>query len=75
MNMRYSDSDVKRPSVILLRSLAGKIGKWNIGNEPGGYGGMKLERIKLEKVLLENIDDERFSEMERDTINGLREWN
>jgi len=37
----------------------------------GGYGGMKLERVRLSKLLKEHIDDPRLSDWDRDMIRGL----
>lgn len=55
---------------MLLRSLAIKL-KLTASHEPGGYGGLKLERGRLTELLKANIGDPRLSEMDRDMIKGL----
>ena len=70
MHLRYSEEDYQNPSIQLLRSLAMKIGI-HASNAPGGYGGNKLERKELEKLLLENAGDSRFTAGERETIRWM----
>ena len=70
ITMRYPESDFTRPSVMLLRSLAHELGL-SAGKEPGGYGGLKMERKRLGDILKENRDDPRLSDWDRDMIRGL----
>ena len=55
---------------MLLRSLAMKLGL-GVSKEPGGYGGLKMERKRLAELLKEHIQDPRLSDMDRDTIKYL----
>jgi len=70
MTMRYPESDFARPSIMLLRSLVHELGK-DASKDPGGYGGLKMERKRLGDILKENIDDPRLSDWDRDMIRGL----
>ena len=70
MTMRYPESDFTRPSIMLLRSLVHELGE-GASKEPGGYGGLKMERKRLGDILKENIDDPRLSDWDRDMIRGL----
>ena len=70
MSLRYPESEFTKPSIMLLRSLAIKL-KLVAGKEPGGYGGLRLERGRLTTLLKENIQDPRLSDMDRDMIKGL----
>ena len=70
MTMRYPESDFTKPSIMLLRSLATELGE-KADKEPGGYGGIKMERKRLGDILKENIDDPRLSDWDRDMIRGL----
>jgi hypothetical protein len=70
MSLRYPTSEMNKPSIMLLRSLAYEIGL-EATNEPGGYGGMKMERVRLSKALKDNIDDPRLSDWDRDMIRNL----
>ena len=70
MTSRYPDKDLTKPSIMLLRSLAGALGL-EASRDPGGYGGMKLERKRLSDALKEHLEDKRLSEWDRDMINGL----
>ena len=70
MTMRYPESDFTRPSIMLLRSLVYELGK-DASKDPGGYGGLKMERKRLGDILKENIDDPRLSDWDRDMIRGL----
>ena len=55
---------------MLLRSLVHELGK-DASKDPGGYGGLKMERKRLGDILKENIDDPRLSDWDRDMIRGL----
>jgi len=55
---------------MLLRSLTTELGE-KATKEPGGYGGMKMERKKLTKILKDHIEDPRLSDWDRDMIRGL----
>ena len=68
--MRYPASEFTKPSIMLLRSLAAELGE-KADKAPGGYGGMKKERIELSKILKEHIEDPRLSDWDRDMIRGL----
>ena len=70
MTMRYPESEFTRPSIMLLRSLVHELGK-DASKDPGGYGGLKMERKRLGDILKENIDDPRLSDWDRDMIRGL----
>jgi len=70
MALRYPESEFTRPSIMLLRSLATELGE-KATKEPGGYGGMKMERRKLTKILKDHIEDPRLSDWDRDMIRGL----
>jgi len=70
MTMRYPDSDFTRPSIMLLRSLAHELGL-NATKDPGGYGGLKMERKRLSEALKAHIEDDRLSDWDRDMIRGL----
>jgi hypothetical protein len=70
MTLRYPPEEFARPSIMLLRSLAMKLGL-SVGKEPGGYGGLKMERKRLSELLKENVEDPRLSKMDRDTIKYL----
>jgi hypothetical protein len=70
MSLRYPPEEFSRPSIMLLRSLAMKL-KLAVDKEPGGYGGLKMERKRLTELLKEHIQDPRLSEMDRDTIKYL----
>jgi len=70
MTLRYPPEDLKKPSIMLLRSLALKL-RLEVSKEPGGYGGLRMERKRLGEMLKENIQDPRLSEMDRDTIKYL----
>ena len=70
MTMRYPESDFTKPSIMLLRSLATELGE-KADKEPGGYGGIKMERKNLTKILKDHIDDPRLSDWDRDMIRGL----
>jgi len=70
MTSRYPDKDLTKPSIMLLRSLASALGL-GASKDPGGYGGMKLERKRLSDALKNNVSDPRLSEWDRDMINGL----
>jgi len=70
MSLRYPASEMNKPSIMLLRSLANELGL-GATNDPGGYGGMKMERARLSKALKENIDDPRLSDWDRDMIRNL----
>ena len=70
MTMRYPESDFTKPSIMLLRSLVHELGE-GASKEPGGYGGLKMERKRLGDILKENIDDPRLSDWDRDMIRGL----
>ena len=70
MTMRYPESEFTRPSIMLLRSLVHELGK-DASKDPGGYGGLKMERKRLGEILKEHIDDPRLSDWDRDMIRGL----
>lgn len=70
MTMRYPEEAFTRPSIMLLRSLATELGE-RAETTPGGYGGMKMERRRLTKILKDRIDDPRLSDWDRDMIRGL----
>jgi hypothetical protein len=70
MTLRYPPEEFTKPSIMLLRSLAMKLGL-KASKEPGGYGGLRMERARLTELLKESITDPRLSEMERDTIKYL----
>jgi len=70
MTLRYPPEEFARPSIMLLRSLAMKLGL-GVSKEPGGYGGLKMERKRLAELLKEHIQDPRLSDMDRDTIKYL----
>ena len=70
MTMRYPESDFTKPSIMLLRSLVHELGE-GASKEPGGYGGLKMERKRLGDILKENIDDPRLSDWDRDMIREL----
>jgi hypothetical protein len=70
MRLRYPPEEFTKPSIMLLRSLAIKLGL-KVSKEPGGYGGLRMERKRLGELLKENIKDARLSEMDRDTIKYL----
>jgi hypothetical protein len=70
MSLRYPPEEFARPSIMLLRSLAMKL-RLSVDKEPGGYGGLKMERKRLTELLKEHIQDPRLSEMDRDTIKYL----
>jgi len=70
MSLRYPPDEVNRPSIMLLRSLANELAIW-ASNEPGGYGGMKLERERLTEELKKRIEDPRLSDWDRDMIRSL----
>jgi len=55
---------------MLLRSLALKL-RLEVSKDPGGYGGLRMERARLTEMLKENIQDPRLSEMDRDMIKYL----
>ena len=55
---------------MLLRSLVYELGE-GASKEPGGYGGLKMERKRLGDILKENIDDPRLSDWDRDMIREL----
>lgn len=57
---------------MLLRSLAHELGL-SVGKEPGGYGGLKMERKRLTEALKANLEDARLSDWDRDMISHL-EW-
>jgi len=70
MSLRYPVEDLKKPSIMLLRSLALKL-RLEVSKDPGGYGGLRMERARLTEMLKENIQDPRLSEMDRDMIKYL----
>ena len=70
MTLRYPVEEFSRPSIMLLRSLATELGE-KADKEPGGYGGMKMERKKLTKILKDHINDPRLSDWDRDMIRSL----
>jgi hypothetical protein len=70
MTLRYPPEEIARPSIMLLRSLAMKLALM-VDKEPGGYGGLKMERARLTELLKENLEDPRLSKMDRDTIKYL----
>jgi len=55
---------------MLLRSLALELGEM-LERGSGGYGGIRLERERLSKILKEHINDARLSDWDRDMIRGL----
>jgi len=70
MSLRYPPEEFTKPSIMLLRSLATELGE-TASKEPGGYGGAKMERKRLSKILKEHINDPRLSDWDRDMIRGL----
>ena len=55
---------------MLLRSLANTLGL-DASKDPGGYGGLKMERQRLTDKLKQNLGDARLSDWDRDMIKGL----
>jgi len=70
MSMRYPDNEFTKPSIMLLRSLANTLGL-DASKDPGGYGGLKMERQRLTDKLKQNLGDARLSDWDRDMIKGL----
>jgi hypothetical protein len=70
MSLRYPPEEFTKPSIMLLRSLAMKL-RFEADKEPGGYGGLKMERKRLTEMLKERIEDPRLSDWDRDMIRGL----
>jgi hypothetical protein len=70
---RYPEEEMNQPSIMLLRSLVMALG-YDLGEVykgVGGYGGARIERESLGRILKENVGDERLSEWDRDMIKGL----
>jgi hypothetical protein len=70
MTLRYPPDEFARPSIMLLRSLVHELGE-EVSKEPGGYGGLRMERKRLGDILKERINDPRLSDWDRDMIRVL----
>ena len=69
-HIRNRSGDIVQDKLFELYHWRPELGL-SAGKEPGGYGGLKMERKRLGDILKENIDDPRLSDWDRDMIRGL----